>query len=293
MTPRVSVIMPFIREAAFIGEAIASVRNQSSGAWELILVDDGAQDGSRPIADAAAAADPARIRVLPPDPASKGAAAARNRGIAEARGEFVCFLDADDLFLPGKIASELAILEAHPRVGMLYGRTQWWWEDGARRPRTDRLGLRPDRVYEPPRLLDRILIRRRGDSPCTCAVMIRRALVLEAGGFDERFRLYEDQSLWVKLFLRTPVFVSSLVNCRYRQHAGSTSAIATQDGEYTPTGPHAAHAAFIAWIEDEIGRAAPDPALTRALAWQRSLYGLRTDTPLRRLWTRLRWRFGV
>src|SRR4029079_652771 len=94
-TPRVSVVTPFTDQGPFIGAAIASVRAQSFEAWELVLVDDGARDGSRAIAERAAAAGPARIRVVATT-SPGGAAAARNHGIRVARGDLVAFLDADD-----------------------------------------------------------------------------------------------------------------------------------------------------------------------------------------------------
>ncbi len=89
----ISVIVPVYNAADFIDEAIASVRNQTVADWELILVDDGSTDNSPELCDAAAAAD-ARIRVV--HKSNGGLSDARNAGMAEARGEWIAFLDADD-----------------------------------------------------------------------------------------------------------------------------------------------------------------------------------------------------
>ena len=96
---RVSAIVIFLNEERFLAEAIASVRAQTFRDWELILVDDGSSDGSAGIARAAAEEDP-RIRVLAhPGGANRGMSASRNLGLSDARGEFVAFLDGDDLLL--------------------------------------------------------------------------------------------------------------------------------------------------------------------------------------------------
>ena len=87
---------------------------QEAADWELILVDDGSREGSREIAARFEASDPSRIRLLGPDPRRHGAAAARNRGVRAASGEFIAFLDADDLFERSKLRIEVPLLEANP-----------------------------------------------------------------------------------------------------------------------------------------------------------------------------------
>lgn len=255
--PRVSVIMPFLDASAHIAEAVASVVDQTFRNWELILVDDGSTDASPAIASAYAAKDD-RIILLLPDPRRHGAAAARNRGIAAARGDLIAFLDADDLYLPVKLAQDVAALDAHSEAAWVYSATRWFYQDGSRRDYVDRLGVRLDRYYPPPQILTRIILEERGDIPCTCSVMIRRDTLLTVDGFEERFALYEDQSLWVKLLLAYPVFIASGCNALYRQHASSTSTAATASGDYDRKSAHPARNAFLAWIlEYTQARAAP------------------------------------
>ena len=228
--PHVSVIMPFLDAQAHLAQAVESVIGQTLTDWELLLVDDGATDDSPRIASNFAAREP-RIRLLPPDPARRGAAAARNRGIAAVQGEYVAFLDSDDLYEPGKLAHDAAALDADGEAAWVYGATRWFYEGERRRDYVERLGLRLNRRYLPPELLNRIILEERGDIPCTCGVMIRRSALEVVGGFEEQFALYEDQSLWVKLLLRYPVRVLSGCNARYRQHPASTSSAAVSSGD--------------------------------------------------------------
>lgn len=247
--PRVSIVMPFYNAEAHIVEAVESVIAQTFPDWELLLVDDGSSDESSAIARNFAARDP-RILLLPPDPARRGAAAARNRGIAAARGEFVAFLDSDDLYEPAKVAQDVAALDGDPQSAWVYGATRWFHEGGHRRDYHERLGVRLDRRYPPPAILNRIILEERGDIPCTCGVMIRKSALDEVGGFEECFALYEDQSLWVKLLLAYPVRVASGCNAAYRQHSASTSSTAVASGAYSQSGAHPARTAFLSWIGD-------------------------------------------
>lgn len=263
--PRISVIMPFLNAQVHLAEAIESVIGQTFADWELLLVDDGSTDDSPRVAREFAARE-ARIRLLPPDPARRGAAAARNRGIAAARGEYVAFLDSDDLYEPGKLACDAAALDADGEVAWVYGATRWFCEDARRRDYVERLGVRRDRSYPPPELLNRIILEERGDIPCTCGVMIRRAALDAVGGFEERFALYEDQSLWVKLLLRHPVRVLSGCNARYRQHPASTSSAAVLSGAYSQNAGHPARHAFLAWVGEYATRNDAPPSVFRSIA---------------------------
>jgi glycosyltransferase involved in cell wall biosynthesis len=150
MAARVSVICIFLDEEQFLAEAIASVFAQSYSDWELVLVDDGSSDRSSEIARELAEANPDRIRyVQHPDGGNHGMSASRNRGIAASRGELVAFIDGDDLWLPGKLAEQVAVFDAEPRAEMVYGRTLIWhsWSaDAETEDFTYPLGVEPDRL---------------------------------------------------------------------------------------------------------------------------------------------------
>ena len=114
-TASISVIIPAYNAARFLAEAVASVRAQTVRAAEIIIVDDGSTDGT----PAVIAALGAGLRsVCQPQ---RGAAAARNRGAELAGGEWLAFLDADDLWLPGKLAVQLAWMREHPLSDVVFG----------------------------------------------------------------------------------------------------------------------------------------------------------------------------
>jgi glycosyltransferase involved in cell wall biosynthesis len=110
----VSVIVPTYNRALDCRKAVESVLRQTHPEVEALVVDDGSKDDTR---DAVAKLDP-RVRYVFQENA--GVVAARNRGLAEARGDFVAFLDSDDQFLPWKLEAQLAVLDAHPRAGMVW-----------------------------------------------------------------------------------------------------------------------------------------------------------------------------
>lgn len=106
--PGVSVLMPVHNAEATLSEAVRSVIGQTSSDWELVIADDGSEDGSVRAAQAIAASDD-RISVLSAE-RKTGAAAARNRALAAARGRYIAFLDADDLWLPEKLERQIGFM---------------------------------------------------------------------------------------------------------------------------------------------------------------------------------------
>lgn len=112
VVPRVSVIMPVFNGTAYLAAAINSVLAQTLPDWELIVIDDGSSDGSSSIAQAYS--DP-RVRVLR-NPHNLGLPLTRNRGLDEARGSYVAFLDSDDIALPQRLQNQVDFLEANPGI---------------------------------------------------------------------------------------------------------------------------------------------------------------------------------
>ncbi|UVK41543.1 glycosyltransferase [Mesorhizobium sp. AR10] len=270
---RVTIITPFLNAEATLGEAIASVWDQTVTDWELLLVDDGSTDDSVKIANDVAATDP-RIKVLRRPPGSKrGAAAARNAGIEASSGDLLAFLDADDLYEPHMLETVLAAADANPEAAMIFGPTRWWYPDGESPDWIEPTDGLAGRLHQPPRLLSRLLLMQDGHVPCTCSVLVRRSAIELVVGFEERFRLYEDQALWVKLFLRYPAYVTPICLSRYRQHSGSVSADAAKRGLYDRMASHAARAPFLDWLTEYVVKSGiKDPKLDRAIRLARSPY---------------------
>jgi glycosyltransferase involved in cell wall biosynthesis len=270
----VSVVVPFRNADSYLPEAIASVQTQTWTDWEMLLVDDGSTDRSADIVSEAAAVDP-RLRALRRAPDAGGnAAAARNLGIREARGDFVAFLDADDVFEPDALESRLHGFESHPEVMVVYGPTRWWHPGAEHRDWVEEVRREAGRVHRPPELVNRVLLLQLGHVPCTCGLMVRRRALELTGGFEEAFHLYEDQTLWVKLMLRFPVYVTPRVAARYRQHAGSATARSEAAGVYVRTRPHVARVAFLQWIRDHAREAGlAQDSVERALRLAFAPYG--------------------
>ena len=253
--PLVSVIIIFLDGERFIEEAIESVLAQTYKSWELLLVDDGSSDASTGIAQRYAAQHPNRIRWLEhPGHENRGMSATRNLGIAHARGAYVALLDADDVWLPCKLEYQVALLEAHPEAGLLCGASQYWYgwtgrPADARRDRTIPVGAPQDTLSRPPALLTLLHPLGRGGAPCVSSLLIRRRVIEAVKGFEESFRgiyqFYEDQAFLTKVYLETPVFVSSRWCDRYRQHDASCVVQVTAAGQRDVVREH-----FLRWFAE-------------------------------------------
>ena len=225
--PRVSAIIIVLNGEDYIAEAIDSVIAQDFRDWELLVVDDGSTDRTRDIVNSYVTARPERIRLLRhPDHGNHGMSATRNVGIAEASGEYVAFLDADDMWLPLKLGEQVHLLDSHPAAALVYGRTLIWNQWDPQSPREDyfySLGVAPDALYKPPRLFFQLL-ENVHQTPTTCNAMMRREAMLEVGAFDPSFRdMFEDQIFFAKLLLAYPAFVSGQCWAKYRQHSSAAS----------------------------------------------------------------------
>jgi glycosyltransferase involved in cell wall biosynthesis len=267
-TPLVSVIVPFLDVAPYLAEAIESVRAQTYSNWELLLCDDGATDGSSDIARAYAEREPERIRHLVHDgPSHQGASAARNLGLRHARGELIALLDGDDVWLPEKLAEQVAILREHPEADALYGLTELWhsWTgtpEDANRDELPPSGVASGTLLGPRALLGGML-RRELLVPCTCSIVVRADAVRRAGGFANEFPgIYDDVAFYSRLSLVGSFLFVERKWDRYRQRPTSTYATVRQAGE-----GNRARQRYLTWLEGVIAAspARDDPALRDAL----------------------------
>lgn len=266
--PLVSVVMPFLDSARFIAESVASVRTQTYPHWELLLCDDGSTDGSAELALRLAELDPERIRVLGhPGGGTRGASAARNLGIRAARGAYIALLDADDLWLPHKLAEQVALLERTPEADVLVGATEFWYgwtgrPEDARRDHVVRIGMSCGTLVRPPRFLAH-MIRGTVAVPCTCSLVARREAVLRSGGFEESFReVYTDQAFYAKLFLASSVLIVDTQWDRYRIHESSSCVRTERAG-----GMLDVRRRYLEWLDRYLSaRPGVSPGVRRALA---------------------------
>ena len=237
--PMVTVGMPFFNAAEYIEEAIDSVLRQTYSNWELLLAGDGGSDSSECIALRFAAKYPDRIRYLHHEGrTNRGVSATRNLVIRNARGKYIAFLDADDVWAVNKLKSQVAILNAHPEADMVYGLTQYW-HSWTGKPEDSKLDFVPDldvpidQLFPAPSLLALLYPLGRGTAPSISNVIVRRELAEMIGGFEEQFRgMYEDQAFLVKVYLHGMVFVSGECWDRYRIRSDSCMNAAIRAGEY-------------------------------------------------------------
>jgi glycosyltransferase involved in cell wall biosynthesis len=251
----VSAIIIFLNAERYLEEAIGSVLAQTYPNWELLLVDDGSTDGSTAIARRYAAQHPERIRYLEhPGHQNRGMSATRNLGIRSARGRYIAFVDADDVWLRHKLEQQVAVLEAHPEAGMVYAPTEYWYSwtgDPAdqNRDQVPPLGLPPNVLIQTPVLLLRFL-QNRAKPPGTCSVLLRRETVNTVAGFVESFRgMYEDQAFFAKVCLHVPVFVLEEHSARYRQHPNSCCYSTERSGGY-----QAAEERYLRWLANYLAQ---------------------------------------
>jgi glycosyltransferase involved in cell wall biosynthesis len=219
--PIVSVVIPTYNRRALLMEAVDSVRAQTFADWELLVADDGSTDGC---ADALEALRDPRIRVLRLPHAGR-AAAARNAGVRSARGEWVAFLDSDDLWEPQKLAVQLDLTRA---AGARWSYTRHTLMDPARRPVPFRAG---GSAAVSGRILRELLASEVGALITT--MMVSRRLLEEVGGFDESLPLRDDLDLELRLAACEPVLAVDQVLTRVREHSGRITSSADSPHEAT------------------------------------------------------------
>ncbi len=224
----VSVTVPFFNCERFFHETIESVLGQTYTNWELLLVDDAATDGSAQIARDYAARLPDKIRYLDhPGHCNRGVTRSRNLGASNSHGEYLAFLDSDDVWLPNKLEHQVALMEAHPEVGLLFGPSEYWydWDADGGHPQGNHIQpVAPGgNLYFPPILLAKSYPFGAYGAPGPSSFLLRRDAFNRVGGFVEAFnpstyQLYEDAAFLAKIYLNVPVFVSESCTDRYRCH---------------------------------------------------------------------------
>jgi len=181
----VSVIIPTFNRGYIVTEAIESVLSQSYKDFEIIVVDDGSTDNTREVLD------PYRDRIRYFYQENKGVAGARNKGIEASRGEFIAFLDSDDIWLPEKLGRQVDYLNTHTDIGMVYSRYWREYEDtGKRKLRPKKKYLKDGYIYT--QVLFRYLI-------WIGTVMLRRSCFEIVGRFDVSLASAEDKDMLLRV----------------------------------------------------------------------------------------------
>ena len=204
--PLVTVVIPLYNGERFIAETIRSVLAQTMRDLEVVVVDDGSTDRGAEIVRSFG--EPVRYLFQE----NAGVAAARNAGIAAARGEYIAFLDADDVWVPEKLERQLAELRRDPRLGAV----------GCGLAVVDE-NLRLIREQIPSTAEYEHLVLMRDDAGLTSGsrILVRADLLRELGGFDTKMSTSADWDLALRVLARAPVSVVREPLVLYRQHGGN------------------------------------------------------------------------
>jgi glycosyltransferase involved in cell wall biosynthesis len=184
--PKVSVIIPAYNSEPYIAKTLGSVLAQTCDNYEVIVVDDGSSDGTLRIAKSF---EP-RIKVLTKQ--NGGPASARNLAISHAQGDYLAFLDSDDLWVEDKLERQIAFLNENRDVGLVYGEALTFTENDGEKKIGERIGYTTDPSF-------RLLLF--GDYIPNSTVMIRRACIEKAGPLNESRKLIgvEDYEYWMRI----------------------------------------------------------------------------------------------
>jgi glycosyltransferase involved in cell wall biosynthesis len=215
MQPVVSVIIPSYNCERYIAETIDSVLAQDYPAIELLIVDDGSTDSTRAIVRSY----DAKVRLITQDNA--GVCVARNRGIQEAKGQFICLMDHDDYWCPGKISRQIRAFEEYPDTGIVYSEFIVWNPD-------------PEGIFPAPACINKTLAENDGIDnelsgwiyhqlllDCwvlTSTAMLRSEVFSQCGVFDEKLPYSEDWELWLRLSRNYRFVKIKKPTTLYRQH---------------------------------------------------------------------------
>jgi glycosyltransferase involved in cell wall biosynthesis len=283
---RVTVIMPhYNTRPEFLREAIDSIRRQTYPHWELIVVDDGSATPVDQYLDGIEEDYPEQLRCLThPNRENRGISASRNLALSEARGEYVAFLDADDVWDATQLAEQVQLLREQPAAELVYGNTIYWhsWQ-AAVTPASDvlyKLNLEAPRLLQPPTLLV-LTLQRRTFQPCMTSVLVRRTVFLNGIAFREEFRAhYEDQVFLAQVFAGHPVYLADACWGKYRQHTESV----TGDGD-SSTRALAWRRRYLEWLTQYLSTSGFEGSeLWRAVERERWLHQHRyTDFALKAL----------
>jgi len=187
--PLVSVIIPTFNRGYCLEESIRSVLEQSFIDFELVVVDDGSTDNTSELVRRFPA-----VKLIRLEEKNRGVSFARNRGVVEAQGDWVGFLDSDDLWEQGKLATQVKWIERHPDLQIVYT-DEIWIRNGVRVNPMNKHRKYSGDIFR--YCLPLCIV-----SPSS--VLLRAKVLSEVGGFDESMPVCEDYDLWLRIAKRYP-----------------------------------------------------------------------------------------
>lgn len=221
-SPRVSIVIPAFNCSRYIETSLHSVLGQDFESYEIVIVDDGSTDGTSETLRSLQHAHPDKIRLF--HQANSGSAVARNRGISEARGDLIAFIDSDDIWLPLKLSAQVRYLDGHPDVDLVCSGWAELHANDDSKSLADR--FQTDGDFETVdtnssgwlyiSLLTECIV-------WTSTVVMRKSLSERIGGFDPEFRQGQDYDYWLRASRETKITKLASVMALYRIRNGSVT----------------------------------------------------------------------
>ena len=246
----VSVIIPFLNGSHWLVEAIESVEKQTYPHWELIVLDDGSDEEHSLVAKEICSQNPGNmVYAEHPGHINRGVSISRNEASKLSQGKYLAFLDADDVWVPHKLADQLSMFAAYPQADVVFGSFTIWqtWQYQDATDFVQFIGA-PAGCY-PPQTLNKILYPfYPGTTPAPSGIMMKKQAFDAIGMFEPAFsgiyELYEDQAFLSKMFLHNHVFVSDQSHLLYRRREGSMSSAADNMERY-----HTVRVFYCNWLQ--------------------------------------------
>ncbi|MEO8209364.1 MAG: glycosyltransferase family A protein [bacterium] len=243
---KVSVITTVYNGSETMIESIESILNQDYKNWELILFDDGSEDGTQEIAKKFAKDFPSKVFYFEhAGNKNFGIAYTRNRAIEKSTGDIIAFIDQDDIWLPNRLSHHINIFDEYPECAMVWGPAEYWYQDRSFKQQVgaDKQGLK-NGIYSPPFFVETFL-RNLGGTPCPTGTMVNKKNFYTVNGFEEEIKGPDDIILWIKLSNKFQVYYDDLVLFKYRKHANSFLSKSKKSGKF-----YEWNLVFYKWIID-------------------------------------------
>jgi glycosyltransferase involved in cell wall biosynthesis len=206
--PKVSVIVPAYNAMTYLPETLKSVLQQTFTDFEVLIIDDGSTDN---IVQWTGELVDSRVKLIVQQ--NQGASVARNTGIAQAQGEYIAFLDADDLWEPTKLEKQVHCLEENPEIGLVHTNMlliDWQGKSSGRVMKSNAEG-------------DALKQLLKQNTIATSSVIVRNDCLKTVGEFDRNLRYSQDWDMWVRIAARYPLAVIKEPLVSYRQHPNNAT----------------------------------------------------------------------
>lgn len=205
LKPLVSIIIPCYNYGMFLSQTFASVLEQSYSEWECLIIDDGSTDDSRNICLELMKSEP---RLVYHYKTNGGLSSARNYGIKMAKGDYICFLDADDLLDKHKLEEQLNCFFKNPEADIIYGNSLFFRNNDLTNLYANKsMELKTELSTFSGRGNELIRLLNKGNITVVSSPLIKKAIFKKIGYFDETYKSYEDWQFWLRCSLADCYFV--------------------------------------------------------------------------------------